>query len=83
MILEKLKDKRIFKIESKEEYAKKGGISITSILGDFVVTEKCDGYFSVTLSKKELLQLSEELRLLATSSPRTSGDIFDTNIWGR
>ena len=82
MILDVLKDKRIFKIESKEHYAKKNKVPLSTV-GDFVVTEKCDGYFSVTLSKKELLQLSEELRLLATSYHRGSGDIFDTDIWGR
>lgn len=82
MILDKLKDKRIFKIESREYYAKKNKVPLSTV-GDFVVTEKCDGYFSVTLSKKELLQLSEELRLLAMGPTKTSGDIFDTDIWGR
>jgi hypothetical protein len=50
-ILSRLEKERIFSIEKTAE--------------GFSLTEASDGYFSVSLSNDELLQLADELRLLA------------------
>lgn len=33
--------------------------------GNFEILEKCDDYYSVVLSRKELMQLADEIRELA------------------
>ena len=51
-ILGRLEDERVF--------------GITETAEGFQVYEECDRYFSVTLTRAELLQLAEEIKRIAT-----------------
>ena len=49
---------------------------------DFVITERCDDYFTFPLTKKELIELSDEIKAMANKSNKQK-EIFDEDIFGR
>ena len=48
---------------------------------EFVITEGCDGYFSFPLTKKELIELSNEIKAIAETKNKQK-DVFDEDIFG-
>ena len=52
--------------DSMLEVMRKSGIfSIDAVEDRFIVTEECDQWLSVTITREQLLALADELRMLA------------------
>lgn len=65
-ILERLKEKRIFQIQTKKEFLEKWD-NMEELDGkSFIITERCDEYFSEFLTQQELEQLGKEIIELAS-----------------
>lgn len=49
---------------------------------EFVITERCDDYFTFPLTKKEMIELANEIKVMANKSNKQK-DVFDEDIFGR